>query len=159
MISHKAILPVFLFILALLSSYANALENGLARTPPMGWNGWNKFGCDVGESLIKQMADAMVNTSMGDAGYQYIVIDDCWQRETRDERGNIVAEATRFPSGIKALRLYSDAGKFTFVERCPGGKGYEIQDARQYAAWGGLSESPESGREGRLGMVVRLLWV
>jgi alpha-galactosidase len=121
-----------------------ALDNGLAKTPPMGWNSWNKFGCDVSEKLIKEMADAMVRTGMKDAGYQYIVIDDCWQ-VSRDKDGNIIPDAQRFPSGMKALAdyihakglkfgIYSDAGTGTCQNR-PGSRGYEFQDARQYAAW------------------------
>jgi alpha-galactosidase len=123
----------------------SALENGVARTPPMGWNSWNKFGCNVSEQLIKSMADAMVSSGMKDAGYQYVVIDDCWQ-VSRDERGNIVADPQRFPSGIKALAdyvhskglkfgLYSDVGVKTCAGR-PGSQGHEYQDAAQYAAWG-----------------------
>jgi alpha-galactosidase len=122
-----------------------AIDNGLARTPPMGWNSWNKFACNVSEDLIKQAADAMVSSGMQDAGYQYVVIDDCWQVD-RDAQGNIVPDAKRFPSGIKALAdyvhgkglkfgIYSDAGTGTCQNR-PGGRGYEFQDARQYAAWG-----------------------
>jgi alpha-galactosidase len=124
---------------------AEALDNGLALTPPMGWNSWNTFGCDVNEELIRGMADAMVSSGMRDAGYKYIVIDDCWQ-VARDEKGNIVADSKRFPSGMKALAdyvhsqglkfgLYSDAGTATCQGR-PGSRGYEFQDARQYAAWG-----------------------
>jgi alpha-galactosidase len=111
----------------------------------MGWNSWNKFGCNVSEDLIRQMADAMVKSGMKDAGYQYIVIDDCWQT-SRDKDGNIVADPARFPSGMKALvdyvhgkglkfGLYSDAGTKTCAGR-PGSRGYEFQDARQYATWG-----------------------
>ena len=122
-----------------------ALDNGLARTPPMGWNSWNKFACNVSEDLIKQAADAMVSSGMKDAGYQYVVIDDCWQ-VSRDRQGNIVPDPKRFPSGMQALAdyvhskglkfgLYSDAGTGTCQNR-PGGRGYEFQDARQYAAWG-----------------------
>ncbi|MGA3074419.1 MAG: alpha-galactosidase [Bryobacteraceae bacterium] len=122
-----------------------ALDNGLARTPPMGWNSWNKFACNVSEDLIKQAADAMVSSGMQDAGYQYVVIDDCWQVD-RDAQGNIVPDAKRFPAGIKAVAdyvhakglkfgIYSDAGTGTCQNR-PGGRGYEFQDARQYAAWG-----------------------
>lgn len=122
-----------------------ALDNGQARTPPMGWNSWNKFACNVSEDLIKQAADAMLSSGMQDAGYQYVVIDDCWQ-VSRDPQGNIVPDAKRFPSGIKALAdyvhskglkfgMYSDAGTGTCQNR-PGGRGYEFQDARQYAAWG-----------------------
>jgi alpha-galactosidase len=120
-------------------------DNGLALTPPMGWNSWNKFGCNVTEDLIKGAADAMVSTGMKDTGYEYVVIDDCWQA-SRDATGNIVADAQRFPSGIKALAdyvhakglkfgIYSDAGVQTCAGR-PGSSGHEYQDALQYAAWG-----------------------
>jgi alpha-galactosidase len=124
---------------------ARPLENGLARTPPMGWNSWNKFACDVSEKLVREMADAIVSSGMKDAGYEYVVIDDCWQID-RDEQGNIIPDPQRFPSGMKALAdyvhskglkfgLYSDAGTLTCQKR-PGSRGYEFQDARQYAAWG-----------------------
>ncbi len=122
-----------------------ALDNGLARTPPLGWNSWNKFACNVSEDLIKGAADSVVSSGMKDAGYQYVVIDDCWQ-VSRDAEGNIVADAKRFPHGIKAVAdyvhskglkfgIYSDAGTGTCQNR-PGSRGYEFQDARQYAAWG-----------------------
>ena len=55
------------------------VPNGLALTPPMGWNSWNRFGCNVSDKLIRGMADAIVSTGMRDAGYQYVTIDDCWQ--------------------------------------------------------------------------------
>jgi alpha-galactosidase len=95
----------------------------LAPAPPMGWNSWNKFGCNINEDLVRKQADAMVASGMKDAGYQYIVIDDCWQK-SRDADGNIVADPERFPSGIQALAdyvhskglkfgLYSDAGVLT----------------------------------------------
>ncbi len=124
---------------------ARALENGLALTPPMGWNSWNRFGCNVTEELVKSAADALVTSGMKDAGYEYVVIDDCWQ-VSRDAAGNIVADAKTFPSGIKALAdyvhskglkfgIYSDAGTMTCAKR-PGSRGHEYQDALQYAAWG-----------------------
>ena len=111
----------------------------------MGWNSWNKFGCNVSDDMIRQMADAMVKSGMKDAGYQYIVIDDCWQ-VSRDAAGNIVADPQRFPSGIEGLAdyvhslglkfgIYSDAGSKTCAGR-PGGLGHEYQDALVYAAWG-----------------------
>jgi alpha-galactosidase len=120
-------------------------SNGLALTPPMGWNSWNKFGCNINESVIRVQADAMVSSGMRDAGYRYIVIDDCWQG-ARDNSGNIRPDPKRFPSGIKSLAdyvhskglkfgIYSDAGEKTCGGR-PGSRGYEYQDARQYAAWG-----------------------
>lgn len=146
---RKAILAVTILFILCVSVLAQDVPelkpNGLALTPPMGWNSWNKFGCNVSEDLIKQVTDSMVSSGMRDAGYQYVVIDDCWQ-VSRDENGNIVADPKRFPSGIKALAdyvhskgmkfgIYSDAGRETCQER-PGSRGYEFQDARQYAAWG-----------------------
>jgi len=130
-------------LLSALPSHAS--DNGLALTPPMGWNSWNKFGCNVSEDLIKGAADAMVSSGMKEAGYEYVVIDDCWQ-VSRDASGNIVADAQRFPAGIKALAdyvhakglkfgIYSDAGVKTCAGR-PGSAGHEYQDALQYAAWG-----------------------
>jgi alpha-galactosidase len=119
--------------------------NGLALTPPMGWNSWNKFACDNNEQTVRSTADAMVASGMRDAGYQYVVIDDCWQT-ARDANGFIVADPAKFPSGIKALAdyihsrglkfgIYSDAGRLTCGGR-PGGEGHEYQDALTYARWG-----------------------
>ena len=119
--------------------------DSLALTPPMGWNSWNKFGCDVSEKLMREMADTLVATGMKDAGYQYLVIDDCWQVR-RDDTGKIVADPDRFPSGMKALAdyvhgkglkfgVYSDAGTGTCQNR-PGSKDHEAIDARTYAEWG-----------------------
>jgi alpha-galactosidase len=136
-------IAALLFVFSVADVYA--LDNGLAKTPPMGWNSWNKFGCNVSEKLIKEMADAMITSGMRDAGYVYLVIDDCWQID-RDAQGNILADPQRFPAGMKALAdyvhahglkfgIYSDAGTLTCQKR-PGSRGYEFQDARQYAAWG-----------------------
>ncbi len=80
-------------------------ENGLALTPPMGWNSWNKFGCNVSDILIREVADAISANGMRDAGYQYVTIDDCWQ-VSRTAQGIIVADSVRFPNGIKALADY-----------------------------------------------------
>ena len=124
---------------------AAALDNGLERVPVMGWNSWNRYACNVDESLIRRQADAMVSSGMRDVGYQYINVDDCWQ-SSRDSAGNIVADPARFPSGMKALGdyiharglkfgIYSDRGTLTCAGR-PGSQGHEAQDARSYAAWG-----------------------
>ena len=123
----------------------NKAPNGLALTPPMGWNSWNKFACDVNEKIVRAAADAMVGSGMRDAGYRYVVIDDCWQGP-RDTNGFITADTQRFPSGIKALAdyvhsrglkfgIYSDAGRLTCGGR-PGSQGHEYQDALTYARWG-----------------------
>ena len=118
---------------------------GLALTPPMGWNSWNKFGCNVDEIMIRQIADAMASTGMKDAGYRYVVIDDCWHGK-RDSLGFIHPDPERFPSGIRNLAdyvharglkfgMYSCAGNKT-CGGYPGSRGYEYQDALTYAKWG-----------------------
>jgi alpha-galactosidase len=134
----------FISCFVALSATAQKFE-GLARTPPMGWNSWNKFACRVDENIIKTAADAMVASGMKAAGYEYIVIDDCWQTG-RDSLGFVIADPEHFPSGIKALAdyihskglkfgIYSCAGKMTCQLR-PGSRGYEFQDALMYSKWG-----------------------
>jgi len=121
------------------------LDNGLARTPPMGWNSWNKFGCNVSDSLIRGVADAISGNGMREAGYQFVTIDDCWQ-VGRAPDGTIQADPVRFPHGMKALAdyvhakglkfgIYTDAGRKTCEGR-PGSYGYEVLDAKTYASWG-----------------------
>ncbi|TDC16447.1 alpha-galactosidase [Actinomadura bangladeshensis] len=119
----------------------------------MGWNTWNSFGCNINETLIHQAADAIVNSGMRDLGYQYVVVDDCWFDPNRDSSGNLRANPSRFPSGMKALGDYlHDRGlKFGLYEvpldrtcaqyfgsypGATGSLGHEAQDARQFAAWG-----------------------
>lgn len=132
------------WLLCMPMAYAQKFE-GLARTPQMGWNSWNKFGCNVSEQLIRETADAMVASGMKKSGYQYINIDDCWHGE-RDARGFIQPNKERFPSGMKALAdyvhgkglklgIYSDAGWKTCGGK-PGSRGHEYQDALTYAEWG-----------------------
>ncbi len=131
-------------ILAPTPSFGQKFEN-LALTPPMGWNSWNRFECEVNEKVICDAADAMVSSGMKDAGYEYVVIDDCWQ-VSRDSLGFIQYDQKRFPSGIKALAdyihsrglkfgIYSCAGRQTCQNK-PGSRGYEYQDAISYARWG-----------------------
>jgi alpha-galactosidase len=132
---------------------ARALDNGVARTPPMGWNTWNSFGCNINEALIRQSADAIVSSGMRDLGYQYVVVDDCWFNPNRDAQGNLQGDPTRFPSGMRALGDYLHARGLKFgiyqvpVDRtcaqyfgaypgATGSQGHEVQDARQFAAWG-----------------------
>lgn len=132
---------------------ARALDNGVGRTPPMGWNSWNTFGCNISETLIRQMVDAIVNSGMRDAGYEYVVVDDCWMNSTRDAQGNLQANPSRFPSGMKALGDYIHSRGLKFgIYQAPldrtcaqyfnsypgatGAMGHEYQDARQFAAWG-----------------------
>ena len=132
---------IFPFIL----TYSLSLDNGLGKTPQMGWSSWNKFGCNINEKLIYDTIDAMVNTGLSSAGYKYINIDDCWQI-SRDSEGKIVVDQNSFPNGIKPLAdyahqkglllgIYSDAGYQTCAGR-PGSLGYEEIDAKTYAEWG-----------------------
>lgn len=119
---------------------------GLADTPPMGWNSWNGFGCDIDENMIREVVDAIVETGLADAGYVYINLDDCWHAAERDADGFVRCDPQRFPSGIEALAdyvhskglklgIYSDAGRSTCAGRV-GSLGHEYQDALQYARWG-----------------------
>jgi len=119
--------------------------NGLALTPPMGWNSWNTFYCGISENSIKSVADSLVSRGLKDAGYNYIVIDDCWQIG-RGADSVIIADSVNFPSGIKALAdyihskglkfgIYSDAGKKTCQGK-PGSFNYKKIDAKTYAKWG-----------------------
>jgi alpha-galactosidase len=141
---RKNLAILFVILAITMGGKAQKFED-LAKTPPMGWNSWNKFGCNVSEKLIKEMADAMVTNGLLDAGYTYVVIDDCWQIG-RDSLGNIIPDPERFPSGMKALAnyihgkglkfgIYSCAGSQTCQGR-PGSRGYQFQDARTYAKWG-----------------------
>jgi len=139
---------VLTVILCLSGSVCVAVGDGwenLAQTPPMGWNSWNTFRLEINEDLVRGIADMFVEQGFKEAGYEYIVIDDGWQVD-RDAQGNIVVNKKKFPSGIKALAdyvhskglrfgIYSDAGYKT-CGGYPGSRGYEYQDARQYAAWG-----------------------
>jgi alpha-galactosidase len=139
--------------IVLQATTAQALENGVARTPPMGWDTWNTFGCNINETLIRQTADAMVSSGLRDLGYQYVIVDDCWFNPNRDSAGNLQGDPTRFPSGMRALGdyLHSHGLKFgiyevpvdqtcaQFFDSYPGStgsQGHEAQDARQFAAWG-----------------------
>lgn len=138
----------FLLFWALCAATAVSAQKweGLAETPPMGWNSWNKFACEINEQLIREIADAMVDTGLADAGYIYINLDDCWHAAERDADGFPQCDSTRFPSGMKALAdyvhskglkigIYSDAGRETCGGRY-GSFGHEYQDALQYARWG-----------------------
>jgi alpha-galactosidase len=117
---------------------------GLANTPPMGWNSWNTFETHIDEKLVKETADIMVASGMKDAGYTYIVLDDGWMTRERDKNGDLVPDPVKFPSGMKALvdyvhskglkfGLYNCAGTKTCAGY-PGTRGYEYQDARFYTS-------------------------
>ncbi len=120
-------------------------RNQLAPTPPMGWMTWNMFKGDISEQLIRETADAMVESGLAAAGYQYIFIDDLWQGG-RDKHNNIIPDPKKFPNGMKAvadyvhskglkLGIYSDAAQLT-CGGCTASYGFEEQDARTFASWG-----------------------
>lgn len=135
---------LFSLHLVLSSLSCQAYDNGLGLTPPMGWNSWNKFACDIQEDLIKDIANAMIDLGLKDVGYEYVNLDDCWQI-SRNSSGYVQEDPDAFPSGIRALRdyihslglkfgLYSDAGIWT-CQRRPGSLGYERKDAAIYKEW------------------------
>ncbi len=114
--------------------------------PPMGWNSWNTFGRNIDEKLILETADAMVENGLLEAGYDYLVIDDCWSEKKRDENGRLVPDREKFPNGIKAVADYVHAKglKFGIYSCCgnltcagyPGSFDYEFIDAKTFAEWG-----------------------
>jgi alpha-galactosidase len=112
----------------------------------MGWNTWNRFGPRIDERLIRESAEALVSSGMRDAGYRYVVIDDCWEAKERSADGDLVPDPDRFPSGLAALAeqvhalglklgIYTDVGTAT-CQGLPGSLGYEFRDARRFAEWG-----------------------
>jgi alpha-galactosidase len=137
---------LLMFCIASLNiSFKASANESIAETPPMGWNSWNQFGCNINETLIRETADAMVHSGMKKAGYRYIVVDDCWQAKERDENGNLQPDPERFPSGMKALAdyihskglkfgLYTSVGKRT-CEGYPASYNHEEQDAKTFASW------------------------
>ena len=142
--TRMAIAAMMLWMLAFTPAYA--LDNGLARTPPIGWNSWNSFHCDVSAKLVEETADAMVTSGMKAAGYVYVNIDDCWLLKKRSPRGDLVPDPRKFPRGIAAvaayvhrkglkLGIYESAGATTCAGY-PGSIGHEKQDAAQFARWG-----------------------
>ncbi|KAE8579795.1 hypothetical protein XENTR_v10024186 [Xenopus tropicalis] len=145
-----------LCILMTLLALCWCLDNGLVRTPPMGWMTWQRYRCNIdcksdpdnciGENLIKSMADKMADSGWRDLGYVYVCIDDCWSRKQRDSNGRLEPDPERFPSGMKALAdyvhakglklgIYSDMGNYT----CGGYPGTTLDtikiDADTFASW------------------------
>jgi alpha-galactosidase len=138
----------FLSVILFSSLYASSQKwEGLAVTPPMGWNSWNTFQGNINEKLVMETADAMVSSGMRDAGYLYLVLDDAWMAKERDPKtGDLVPDPVKFPHGMKAVSdyvhskglkfgLYNCAGTLTCAGY-PGTRGYEYQDARFYASVG-----------------------
>lgn len=121
-------------------------NNGAALTPPMGWSSWNIFRHKIDENVILQIAKAVKESGLADAGYVYINLDDCWQSSMRDENGKMQGDLTTFPHGIKwlveqvnamglKLGIYSSNGTLT-CEDLPASLYNERIDAETFAEWG-----------------------
>ncbi|MCP2198508.1 Alpha galactosidase A [Lentzea flava] len=136
---------------SLIAPQAAAKDDGLALTPPMGFNNWNTTHCrnDFNEEMVKAIADIFVSKGLKDAGYQYVNIDDCWALPQRDGNGDLVPHRVRFPNGIKHVAdyvhakglkfgIYTSAGTKTCNKDSgfPGALGHEEQDAKLFASWG-----------------------
>ncbi|XP_018417793.1 PREDICTED: alpha-N-acetylgalactosaminidase [Nanorana parkeri] len=146
----------YLGILLSLWALCSSLDNGLGKTPPMGWMTWERYRCNIdcktdpenciGEHLIKSIADKMADGGWRELGYVYISIDDCWSLKKRDSKGRLQPDPERFPSGMKALAdyvharglklgIYGDLGNYT----CGGYPGTTLDtiqiDAETFASW------------------------
>jgi alpha-galactosidase len=121
-------------------------ENGLSLTPPMGFNDWAYYGCDISQKLFVDTADELVKTGLAADGYRYVNLDDCWPAKNRNAQGQLVANPGLFPRGLtwlgdylhaKGLKfgIYEDAGSTT-CQGLPGSWGHFAQDARTFASWG-----------------------
>jgi alpha-galactosidase len=122
------------------------MDDGLAATPPMGWNSWNAHSCAVTAADIREAADAVVDLGLRAAGYEYVVVDDCWMAEETADDGRLRADPETFPDGIAALAeyvherglkfgLYTSAGSHT-CQGYPASLGRERRHAEQFADWG-----------------------
>ncbi|KAE9381946.1 glycoside hydrolase family 27 protein [Stipitochalara longipes BDJ] len=133
-------------VVGLLIGSTLGVNNGLARTPQMGWNNWNSLGCDVSDSLLLDTSTKLVSSGLRDVGYTYIVLDDCWSEGRRGSDQWLLADRKKFPRGMKAVAddihalgllfgMYSSAGEMTCA-RFAGSLDFETQDAQAFASWG-----------------------
>nr|CAH8863340.1 unnamed protein product [Trichobilharzia regenti] len=154
MTSVKMFMLYFQIIISITGTWT--LDNGMARTPPMGWMSWQRFRCQIdcqeypndciSEKLIQRTADKLASDGWSQLGYRYLIIDDCWQSKERDPKSNqIVADQKRFPNGIKSLSeyihsknllfgIYLDYGTLTCQEY-PGSMHYLEVDAKSLVDW------------------------
>jgi alpha-galactosidase len=125
---------------------APALQNGLARTPPMGWNSWYTSRCAVTEDVVLRNARALVDTGMAELGYRYVNVDGCWEAGTRDSKGRLRGDRDRFPTGMAALGraihalgleygIYTSAGPTICGHPQPGSQGRYKRDMKTFASW------------------------
>src|SRR3979411_1261348 len=118
------------------------LTDGLARTPPMGWNSWNRFGPFVSDQLVRETVEALVESGMRDAGYRYVVVDDAWEGSLRSDDGHLDPNLWRFPN-MRGLASYiHDRGLSFGLYTCAGDRtcpGYPGSRGRDFAG------APRSG--------------
>jgi alpha-galactosidase len=148
----KSIALLLLLIATIALAYDNDMQHGL-ETAPMGWNTWctQNFECSLpdycNEREIREIADALHSSGMQSLGYRFVNLDDCWSAHRRDSNGQLMADAKRFPSGIKALTdyihsldllfgIYTCVGDKTCRGDRPGSFGHYDDDAKTLAAWG-----------------------
>lgn len=142
----KTTISLVTLIALLLPANIKAWDNGLGLTPAMGWNSWNKYGCNINETVIQANARRMVDLGLNQLGYQYLNIDDCWLEANRDSNGHIIVDSVKFPNGMKAMGdyihnlglkfgLYNSAGTKT-CQGLAGSLAYEQIDAADMASWG-----------------------
>ena len=139
-------LPLACALALVVAAPAHALDDGLARTPPMGWNTWHQFRCSPTEEIVRRNADAIVDYGLADVGYRYINLDDCWMALERDSNDQLTHHPERFPSGIPALGeyihgkglkfgIYTSAGPRTCNHPFPASYGHYDLDFRTFASW------------------------
>ena len=118
----------------------------IVNKPPMGWNTWNTFGKSINDQLIRETADKMVSEGLLEAGYEYLVVDDCWSLHQRDAEGRLQPDPEKFPYGMKDLidYVHSKGLKFGMYTSCgpltcaghPASYDHEFVDAKTFASWG-----------------------
>ncbi|KAL8670311.1 MAG: hypothetical protein Q9168_005142 [Polycauliona sp. 1 TL-2023] len=142
----RAFLASAVLLAPLIAGLGSKSYDGLAKTPPMGWDNWNAYGCDTDAKVLLETAEKMVDFGLRDLGYKYVILDDCWQTMERSANGSLVANSTKFPDGIKAVAdkihdmglmfgMYSSAGMYTCAQY-PASLGHETIDAQTFADWG-----------------------
>ncbi len=122
------------------------VSRNIGKTPPMGWNSYNRFGLGVTAKLVRETADGMKKYQLDEAGYKYLVIDDGWQNKQPGSRGELLCDPGKFPDGIAPLVKYvkdlgMELGIYSSPNPCscggrPGSLGYEDLHAKQFADWG-----------------------
>ncbi|MBO0883933.1 MAG: glycoside hydrolase family 27 protein, partial [Mycobacterium sp.] len=142
-----AVVAAFGFFVRPLASNTDAVDNGLALTPPMGWNGFHYYVRDVTASIVEAQARALVSSGMKAAGYAYVNLDGGWDLLDRDAQGQLQPDPRKFPDGIKPVAayihslglkfgIYASLGTTNCAQSAAGSWGHYQQDADTFASWG-----------------------